>query len=643
MRAWLASGLHDGSGRYLTVQQSQTATSPGGGNGVATNVFDLAFVQADRRTVDERVQADQLVKGDLGPAQAVVDLTALRGGVQRVEGEPTSGPVEKVLVSSSNQGQGIDTGNGPAAFQNPGPGQNFHYLGRTQGYLVDLPPGWRPGKAVPEVMVLHGYNGYNDEEYFLAPKLRAAIEKLGYIGVYPLGRGDVQYEHDGELDLLEVQRAVQHDYAVDHNRVHLVGISMGGFGATKAAVRHPDLFADASVFVGGEQGDANVVNDHLTNYPITRAADPRVVGNLQDTPLFLGASAADADAGGASASVVYAQLRQVGDEAHVKQYLAGTHEPAIIDLAVPQMVPQWQRSSRPAVPARINYALDTSWNFGALADSGSAWLQHLQPATGTQGAASAEAFTLPRTLTALSETTSSGGSATDRSAYLLRDSLRHPTGTRPISNTLAMSLTNLSSSSADLAPLNVDISRRYCVDLSSDVPTTVQLTGLNFAGLDVVGIPVTRTSHALFLHASAGTTHVVLSPRGIPGMAGTPCPAAPHGSMASPAAGAGSDPGTGPGAVGGTAPNGGTAPTGGTAPVGTGGTVPTGNTVPDRGLAARPVAASLAATGLDVLPPLTGLALLAAGELVSIARKRALRRPPLSNSAKSRPGGLKTG
>jgi len=177
LRAWLASGLNDGSGRYLTVQQSQTATSPGGGNGVATNVFDLAFVQADRRTIDERVQADQLVKGDLGPAEAVVDLTALRGGVHRIEGEPTSGPVEKVLVSSSNQGQGIDTGNGPAAFQNPGPGQNFHYLGRTQGYLVDLPPGWRPGKAVPEVMVLHGYNGYYDEEYFLAPKLRAAIEK----------------------------------------------------------------------------------------------------------------------------------------------------------------------------------------------------------------------------------------------------------------------------------------------------------------------------------------------------------------------------------------------------------------------------------------------------------------------------------
>jgi len=275
LRAWLASGLNDGTGHYLTVQPSQSATAPGGGNATATNVFDLAFVGDDRRAVDERVQSDLLAKGEIGPAAAVVDLAALRSRVHRVVGEPTSGPVERVLVSSSNQGDGIDSGNAAATFQNPGAGQNFHYLGRLQGYLVDLPPGWHPGRAVPEVMELHGYNGFYDEEYFLAPKERAAVEQAGYLGVYPLGRGDVQYEHDGELDVLEVQRAVEHDYAVDPSRVHLVGISMGGFGATKMAVRHADVFADASVFVGGEEGDANVVNDRLADGTLTRAVAGR--------------------------------------------------------------------------------------------------------------------------------------------------------------------------------------------------------------------------------------------------------------------------------------------------------------------------------------------------------------------------------
>jgi len=122
LRAWLASGLNDGTGNYLTVQPSQSATAPGGGNATATNGFDLAFVSEDRRAVDERIQSDLLAKGEIGPAAAVVDLAALRSRVHRVAGEPTSGPVERVLVSSSNQGDGLDSGNAAATFQNPGAG-----------------------------------------------------------------------------------------------------------------------------------------------------------------------------------------------------------------------------------------------------------------------------------------------------------------------------------------------------------------------------------------------------------------------------------------------------------------------------------------------------------------------------------------
>jgi len=146
LRAWLASGLHDGSGHYLPVQASQSATSPGGGNGRATNVFDLAFVRAARSTIDERVQSDLLARGELAPAQASIDLTALRAGTQRVEGEPSSGPVEKVLVSANNSGQGIDNGNGPGSFQNPGPGQNFHYLGRTRATWSTCPLATSPAR-----------------------------------------------------------------------------------------------------------------------------------------------------------------------------------------------------------------------------------------------------------------------------------------------------------------------------------------------------------------------------------------------------------------------------------------------------------------------------------------------------------------
>lgn len=89
-----------------------------------------------------------------------------------------------------------------------------------------------------------------------------------------------------------------------------------------------------------------------------------------------------------------------------------------------------------------------------------------------------------------------------------------------------MSLTNVGSGSVDLGPLQVDASRRYCVDLRSDGPVAVGLTGLRFSGLDVTGVPATRSGGALILHVPAGMTHTVAAPRGTPAAVGTPCPAA---------------------------------------------------------------------------------------------------------------------
>ena len=241
--------------------------------------------------------------------------------------------------------------------------------------------------------------------------------------------------------------------------------------------------------------------------------------------MLFGASTADADAGGAAASVVYAQLRQIGDEAHLKQYLAGTHEPAIVDLGLPQMLAMWQRSVRPAVPPRVRYGFDTSWDFPGLVDDGSAWLQQLRPSSGTQGTAAAEALTLPRRITTLIEATSSGGAPTDRSSYLLRDSLRQPAGARAVSNSLAMTLTGVRAAAVDLHSLRVDTGRRYCVNITSDSPASVRLSGISLTGLDVAGVPARRTNGGIVLLAPSGTTSAVLAPRGVPAAVGSPCAA----------------------------------------------------------------------------------------------------------------------
>ncbi|MDQ1660121.1 MAG: hypothetical protein QOJ68_101 [Blastococcus sp.] len=520
---WLAAGANDGSGHYLTVQPSASATAPGGGTAVGTNVFDLAFVHENRAAVDDRVQAGLLARREAGPARAVVSLHDLAAGVHRLEGEPTGGPVERVLVSALDEGDGIDTGNGAGTFQSPTPGGNYHYLPRLEPYLVNLPAGYTPTRRYPMVVVLHGYNGYYDEGYFLAPKLRAAMSSAGYLAVFPLGRGDVQYEHDGELDVLEAQRAAAARYPTDATRVDVTGISMGGFGTTKMATRHPDLFASGGVAVGGEQQNIDVVNDRLDQYPLSRLFAP-VVANLQDTPMLLAAGIADVDPATSAATAFYEQLRAVGDEAHLKNYLVRSHEPAVLDDTTPQLQAMWQRSRVSPTPPRVSYTFDTAWWFGPLVDDGAYWVDGLRPRTGTQGSVRAEALTLPRTLTSLTESSSTGGSPVDRSSYSLLDSIRQATGPRPTSNTLTLGLTDVARGTVRLTGLHVDNGRRYCVDVTSDGSSTVALTGVDFRGSTVAGAPSTVSAGAVTLTLPSGTSSVVIAPAGVAPAQGQACP-----------------------------------------------------------------------------------------------------------------------
>jgi len=527
MRVWLAAGLDDAAspGTYLTVQPSQSSTTPGGGTATSPNVFDLAFVTEDRAHVDDRVQADLLAAGDAAPAAATVSLTDLATGVSRTEGEPTSGPVERTLVSSLNLGEGIGNGTTAAAFQTPEAGSNYHYLGRLQPYLVYLPKGYQPAAATPEVMVLHGFNGYYDEAYFLAPDIPPLLDRRGWIGVYPLGRGDIQYEHDGELDLLEVQRDVAATYPVDRTRVHVAGVSMGGFGATKAVIRHPDVFADGGVFVGGEDQDTDVVNDGLTHNSAVAVAN--VLPNLQDTPVFLGAGAFDFDSAGTFANAYYEQLKQLGDEAHVRTYLEKTHEYETLTEAIGPLEQMWSRSVLTPVPAQVTYSFDTTWwqPAGALTDDSAYWVSGLRPRSGTQARIDAEALTLPRTLTALSETVSTGGDPAVRGAYDERDALRSATGTRPVRNALTTTLTGLATGAVDLAPLHVDQTHRYCLDLTSDGATTLRLTGLDLHGQTLTGVPGTLGSDGATLQVPSGHTAAVIAPAGVAPEVGAACTA----------------------------------------------------------------------------------------------------------------------
>jgi putative tributyrin esterase len=127
-------------------------------------------------------------------------------------------------------------------------------LNREMQYRVILPSLVASGRRLPAVYLLHGGGGgfrdwTNDSEV-------ARFAESGLVLIMPEGGSSYytnaidppqdRYEDYIVRDLIS---DVESKFPVAAGRSHraIVGISMGGFGAVKLALRHPDMF----VFVGG--------------------------------------------------------------------------------------------------------------------------------------------------------------------------------------------------------------------------------------------------------------------------------------------------------------------------------------------------------------------------------------------------------
>ncbi|PYX21860.1 MAG: hypothetical protein DMG82_16670 [Acidobacteria bacterium] len=127
-------------------------------------------------------------------------------------------------------------------------------LGRDMTYRVVLPASIPPRSKLPVVYLLHGGNGSFRDWSNNTDVARFA--ERGLILVMPDG-DESWYTNSAERPGDRYEDYITHDLVVDvetrfapatgrANRA-IVGISMGGFGAVKLALRHPDLYA----FAGG--------------------------------------------------------------------------------------------------------------------------------------------------------------------------------------------------------------------------------------------------------------------------------------------------------------------------------------------------------------------------------------------------------
>src|SRR5581483_1043034 len=123
-----------------------------------------------------------------------------------------------------------------------------------QPYALFVPPGAPPAGGWPLVVALHG--AYTDHRLNLrrtfglsnrpgetdteASRNELPLPDKRMVVVAPFGRGEFGgFDGLGEADVLRVIADVRRAYAIDRDRIHLTGLSMGGEGTWHIGLHHP--------------------------------------------------------------------------------------------------------------------------------------------------------------------------------------------------------------------------------------------------------------------------------------------------------------------------------------------------------------------------------------------------------------------
>ena len=188
-------------------------------------------------------------------ATAVVVALAMATGVHGCGGDGRSEDVEAVATSASSGGSAR-----PA--ERPAPGDHRLFLdwdGKERVYEVHAPPTYRPGLALPLVVVMH-YRGGTPTTMREMTLFDKKADSEGFLVAYPMGlNGAVNAliccgNND---DVGFIRTMVEHlttAWSVDHTRVYGTGISNGADMSFRLAVEAPGMFAAIAPVSGGFLG-----------------------------------------------------------------------------------------------------------------------------------------------------------------------------------------------------------------------------------------------------------------------------------------------------------------------------------------------------------------------------------------------------
>ena len=124
--------------------------------------------------------------------------------------------------------------------------------GSSQPYWIYTPPHYSAKKKYPMVIFLHGYDPAltKDNPWLPEKEIWSIFTNNGFMLAVPYGRRNSDFVDIGEDDVLRVRQEMLRHYSIDSERIFLLGVSMGAYGAYVDALHHPDQWSGVAALSG---------------------------------------------------------------------------------------------------------------------------------------------------------------------------------------------------------------------------------------------------------------------------------------------------------------------------------------------------------------------------------------------------------
>ncbi len=205
--------------------------------------------------------------------------------------------------------------------------------GSQSSYSLFLPDSYGAGRDWPAILFLHGAaesgaDGLKQTKVGLGAAIARQQSTFPFVTVFPQSRmGGWRAGTPAARNALAILGEVGLLYGLDPRRIHLTGISMGGYGTWSIAAAHPDLWASIVPICGG--------------------GDPRKAAQISGIPCWAFHGDADDVIPVEESRAMVRALRAAGGNPHYTEFHNVGHNSWDLAYATPESFEWLARNVRP--------------------------------------------------------------------------------------------------------------------------------------------------------------------------------------------------------------------------------------------------------------------------------------------------------